>query len=122
MRKVTDKAVSVFLSKDTSEVSISNTVVSVYEIGNGKIEKCMMLHGNAIAYHTFKVYKNGNTTKGKIQLSNRGYTTNTTKERLNGIIATAKGYSQCIYQRDWDWYWDINGTKKPFPCNRLVTL
>jgi hypothetical protein len=119
MRKVTEKTVAVFLQNDTVTMSSGNTVVSVIESGNGKIEKCLLLHGNAIAYNTFKKFKNGKTSKSKIELSNRGWESTTTKERLNGVIQLAKGHEDKIYQKQGVWYWKDG---KEFPFNKLVTL
>ena len=74
----------------------------------------MMYHGNIIALKDRK--------SGAIQITNCGWETNTTKERLNGLIQAVKGHEQKIYQKNFNWYWDIDGVKTEFPYAQYVTL
>jgi len=85
MRKITKLAVQAFIND--KKFNQGNTVVIIEE--NTAI---LSLHGNHIAYKD----KDGN-----IEIANRGYFTNTTKERLNGIPGVN------IQQKDWQWY--LNG-------------
>lgn len=108
MRKVTVATVSAFIAGN--KISMGNTTVSVVD-GH---DVALSLHGHIIALH--------NTKTGEIKINNKGYETNVTKERLNGIISDVCGYSQCIYQRNWAWYWDIDGVKTDFPSAEWVTI
>ena len=89
MRKITKEVVEAFFSwKDYRK---GNTTVCV---AFGRVE--MRLFGHMIAYN--ENFKN----KG-VFITNAGWPTNTTKERLNGILEHM-GISK-IYQKDFAWYW-----------------
>lgn len=80
MRKVTQKAVQAFYNGGN------------FKSGNTEVnDQGYFLHGNKIAY------KSGND----VYISNCGWSTNTTKERLNGL----RGVS--IMQKSGVWY--LNG-------------
>jgi hypothetical protein len=86
MRKITELAAKAFhagydFKKDNTEVVCT---------GN---ERRFYLHGNCIAK---KVIGDG------LYLNHCGWTTPTTKERLNGILAAYR--SAWIYQKDFQWY------------------
>ena len=87
MRKITRNAVNAFMN--ASPFSESNTVVEV--LPNVTI---LRLHGNAIAYRY-------NDPKRTLSITDAGWPTNTTKERLNGI----PGINIC--QHNFIWY--LNG-------------
>ncbi len=80
MRKITEEAVYAF--ERGYQYKRSNTEVT---------SRTFYLHGNKIAKK-----ENGN-----IFISDGGWQSNTTKERLNGILFE-KGLS--IIQRNWNWY------------------
>ena len=84
-RKITEAATRAFFNGD--RFSRSNTTV---RHDNGRSE--LRLHGHLIAIRE----------NGTVQLSDAGWQTNTTKERLNGVLSYL-GKSR-IYQRDWTWY------------------
>jgi hypothetical protein len=93
MRKITSESVSAFLNKKPFRKSN----MSVDSYGN---EFRLQLHGNTIA----KIDELGN-----IWVSNGGWDSHTTKERLNGIPGVR------VHQRNWKWYlngilWDGNFT------------
>ena len=104
MRKITEETAVAFIAGVSKR--ISNTVVKV---NDG--ETALSLHGNVIAIRT----KNG------IEINNKGYTTNTTKERLNGILAYLnKGH---IRQIKYQWYLiSPDGKKSKFPDNEWVKI
>ena len=106
MRKVTEKAVQAFVAG--RNFSQGNTRVSVVD-GH---DVALALHGNVIALL--------DTRTGIVQVNNKGYDTNTTKERLNGVISAFGG--DTIYQKNWEWYRDVNGERVAFPYNKWVTL
>tara|TARA_R100000231_G_C5192436_1_gene124718 strand:- start:40 stop:333 length:294 start_codon:yes stop_codon:yes gene_type:complete len=87
MRKVTQDAVNAFMQH--KKFRRGNTVVSVWK-GYAKL----YLHNNLIAEHHLD---------GRIRISNAGWPTRTTKERLNAIPHVS------IYQRNFQWY--LNGEK-----------
>lgn len=84
MRKITQQAVNAFYNAE--KFSSSNTVVEV--LPNVTILK---LHGNAIAYRY-------NDPENTLSITNCGWFSNTTKERLNAL----KGVS--ISQKKGVWY------------------
>ncbi len=84
-RKITKKAVSKFLSKTPFRKS-NMSVEESYGIYKLK------LHGNTIATID---------ELGVLSVSNAGWSSNTTKERLNGIPGVR------VNQKNWTWY--LNG-------------
>ena len=87
MRKITSEAVSKFLSKTPfrkSNMSVEESY-GVYKL---------KLHGNTIATID---------ELGVLSVSNAGWRSNTTKERLNGIPGVR------VHQRNWNWY--LNGVE-----------
>lgn len=85
MRKITKEAVSKFLSKETfrkSNMSVEESY-GVYKL---------KLHGNTIATID---------ELGVLSVSNAGWASNTTKERLNGIPGVR------VHQKNWNWF--LNG-------------
>jgi len=85
MRKITSEAVDKFLSKTPfrkSNMSVEESS-GVYKL---------KLHGNTIATID---------ELGVLSISNAGWASNTTKERLNGIPGVH------IKQKNWNWY--LNG-------------
>ena len=89
MKKITRQAIEAF--NNSNSFNKSNTVVEVLE--NVTILK---LFGNPIAYKY-------NDPKRTLSITNCGWKTNTTKERLNGIDGVN------IYQKKGIWY--LNGEK-----------
>jgi hypothetical protein len=90
MRKVTENAVKHF--KNLRAFNSSNTRVSIL---NGYATLC--LHDNEIASYYFK-----NAGKNSLIIEDAGWRTNTTKERLNGILEEFDlGY---IHQKNFQWY------------------
>lgn len=98
MRKITELATKAFhagdyFKKDNTEVIIDNN----------NNERRLYLHGHCIAK---KILGDG------LYLNHCGWTTNTTKERLNGILAPYR--SAWIYQKDFNWYIVKNEKEIPF--------
>lgn len=92
MRKITNNAVNAFMSArpNNGNYSESNTKVSAADN-----DVYMYLHGNIIAIRNFDT--------GIIRVSNAGWFSNTTKERLNGLPNVR------IQQKQGKWY--LNGTE-----------
>lgn len=87
MKKITQEAVSAFMNarpfrKQNMTIEVQPNVT------------IMRLHGNPIAYRY-------NDPERTLAISNCGWATNTTKERLNAIPRVR------INQKNWQWY--LNG-------------
>lgn len=93
MRKITKESVNAFLSG--REYKGGNMRVSNLTLMGKAVTNNMYLHGNLIATI--------NPEKTKMLISNRGWFTATTKERLNALPNVR------IVQKNWDWY--LNGKK-----------
>ena len=80
----------------------SNTTVCYNDSSNCS---SVYLHGHQIATlcHETKAVK----------LSSCGYTTNTTKSRLNAILEEVK-YGCRVFQRNWNWFVSYNEDTKDF--------
>ncbi len=96
MRKITEESTRAFnngykFKKSNTEVKVSDKEVRFY------------LHNNCIAK---KVYGDGT------YLSDCGWSTNTTKDRLNGILATYT--NKRIFQKDYIWYLQEGNKVKEF--------
>jgi hypothetical protein len=84
MRKITEEAINSFLSsspysKSNTQVTVSNCTLTI-----------LLLHGNQIAIRIPEI--------GLTLITNAGWFTNTTKERLNGLPGVK------IYQKNYNWY------------------
>lgn len=90
MRKITQQAVEAFICRDTFRSG--NTCVALDSPIGEPETVTMYLHGNAIA----KVNVNG------VWVSCGGWTSTTTKERLNGLLSEL-GLGN-VYQKDYVWY------------------
>lgn len=102
MRKITEQAVNAF--KSGKNFKSGNTEV----VATGNVVM-MYLHGNQIAK---RILVDFNKNKWETLISNAGWITNTTKERLNGLEAG-------IYQKNFFWYWKDG---KDFPNNTFVKI
>ena len=110
MRQITEKTVMVFLSNENTTIKMSDTNVTCVD---GK-DKALYLHGSIIAMRNIKT--------GVVKLNNKGYTTNTTKERLNGILELLNRSEDKIYQTQGSWFWGNKKDKREYPYNTWVTL
>ena len=98
MRKITKEAVDKFLSK----TPFRKSNMSVEEIGG--VYK-LKLHGNTIATID---------ELGVLSVSNAGWATNTTKERLNGIPGVR------VHQKNWNWF--LNGVEWDGSWKRISVI
>lgn len=85
MRQITSDSINAFLNRKT----FTRQNMKVREM-NGKFY--LKLHNNIIAVLN---------PEGTLQITNAGWQSNTTKERLNGLPNVS------IYQKNWVWY--LNG-------------
>jgi hypothetical protein len=98
MRKITKEAVNKFLSREPfrkSNMSVEESY-GVYKL---------KLHGNTIATID---------ELGVLSVSNAGWASNTTKERLNGLPNVR------IHQKNWNWY--LNGNQWNGEWTRVGTV
>lgn len=89
MRKITDQAQKAFWSNGYFKQD--NTKVDIKPIPHGRYEITMSLHNNPIATRS----------NGFLTISSCGWGTNTTKERLNGVL---KRLGWQIRQHKGEWY------------------
>ena len=94
MRKITKKTVKSFY--EGKPVKIDNTEVKVTD---EKVE--FYLFRNKIAWRDKKNAR-------AITITNCGYQTATTKERLNGLLMN---FNSSIFQKNWSWYISHNGSE-----------
>lgn len=108
MRKVTEKMANALKAQRATHSGNDAVTVSYEQSPDGEVLVARAyLHGNNIA-----TYGNGLLT-----LNDCGWQTNTTKERLNGILDTF-GISGGISQRDYQWYFvDGHWTNTPTDSN-----
>ena len=97
-RKITKESVNAFLMRKT------------FSKGNMKVDECygqyrLRLHNNVIA-----VLDEFNM----LSISNAGWSSNTTKERLNGLPNVR------INQKNWNWY--LNGVEWNGEWTRIGTI
>jgi len=89
MRKITEESVDAFMN--ARKFKKSNMEIEV--LPNVTV---MRLHGNPIAFRY-------NDPERTLSITDAGWSSNTTKERLNGIPNVS------IQQKNWEWY--LNGQK-----------
>jgi len=93
MRKITEQAVNAF--KAGGNFKGSNTIVETRQD-----ETFLYLHGNMIAHSYTVKEKEGEVQK--LFISTCGWESNTTKERLNGVLSAFN--LPTIYQENWTWF------------------
>ena len=93
MRKITQQAVEAF--NNAKSFKKSNTQIRVIKQNDGGYLVLFELYGNVIARRE--------TWNGRTFITNAGWQSNTTKERLNGLAGVS------IAQQNWEWY--LNGKK-----------
>lgn len=96
MRKITEQSVRAFL--DGQVFNSGNMNVSVVD---GDVH--LYLHGNLIARKFTVPGGFGVEDSVRIEIRDAGWQSNTTKERLNGLLDTM-GARMHIYQRNFEWF------------------
>ena len=100
MRKIEQQMNRAIVNKN--DWSNSNTFVSYNESTNCST---VVLHRTAIA-----VYDHNTNA---LKLNSGGYTTNTTKSRLNAILQGIIGCAS-VYQKNWNWFLNYNNVTHNF--------
>lgn len=95
MRKITQESVTQFMSSEfidwkKSNMSVEKTHSSLYSY------TYLYLHGNCIAHRIVD-----NLGDEKIEISNAGWFSTTTKERLNGIRGVSIQQKKGIWYLNW---------------------
>ena len=72
----------------------------------------VVLHRTAIA-----VYDHKNEA---LKLNSGGYTSNTTKSRLNAILSEIF-VGACVYQKNWNWFFNYNNQTYDFFDGMIIT-
>ena len=105
MRKVTRTIARAFYCGDSESC------------GNTRTDgKSVWLHGNKIAFKD---------EDGNLHITNAGYETNVTKERLNGLLELGNfpGWpSPRIFAKNFRWHLELSGSFVKFPCNVWVSV
>jgi hypothetical protein len=105
MRKISREVISAFLAGKSKKVG------NTYSSGN-----CLYLHGNQIA----------SNVNGAIRIFDGGWSSNTTKERLNALLQLMKYESyemvaDCVFQKNFQWFLQYNnGDKTNFQNGTIV--
>ena len=116
MRKITQQASKAFWNGKPYKKS--NTEVRTYVhkrgLGGRMIVVELVLHGHTIAWRQHN----------SLMITNCGYTTNVTKERLNGILSYVsvpspwsntpdyKSSTPSIVQHNYEWYISVDGCRR----------
>jgi hypothetical protein len=97
MRKIESQMVNAI--KSNKDFKVANTEVT----NEGNVSR-VFLHGNQIA------------TIGEnfIQLFDGGWQTTTTKSRLNAILSEFGMTGECVFQKNFNWFVNYNGSPIPF--------
>jgi len=107
MRKIEQQMNRAIVNKN--DWSNSNTNV---EYNSSTDCSTVVLHRTAIA-----VYDHKNEA---LKLNSGGYTTNTTKSRLNAILSEIF-VGACVYQKNWDWFFNYNNQTHNFFDGMIIT-
>lgn len=94
---------------DLRSWSQDNTDV-VPNIGNDNATVSVYLHGNLIA----------ELGDNYITLYDGGWQTNTTKSRLNAILAENGVGNEHVFQRDYQWFISYDGKVEPFVSGMTI--
>ena len=97
MRKIELQMIAAI--KDSKDLKVANTeVISCTNVSD------VYLHGHLIA-------RIGETW---IELFDGGYQTKTTKSRLNAILSAFGMDGECVFQKNFQWFVNYNGSPIPF--------
>lgn len=103
------------MKKVTFEAALALRTARRYNSGNTRVENAagvgrMYLHGNLIARY--------DRERRRLELLNGGWNSNTTKERLNGILSLFAPHFS-IVQRDFIWYVRDARDEKYLPLDKM---
>ncbi len=99
MRKI-ERLMNAAIVEGKRDWKLANTVVQTDDNGVARV----FLHGNQIA----------EIGEGFIQMWDGGWQSVTTKSRLNAILAENGLPGERVFQKDFEWFVNMNGTTIPF--------
>jgi hypothetical protein len=91
MRDITLESVHAFLNAKKFKKSNMEVITTSHESN-------LYYHNNLIARKDLQT--------GKIHITNCGWETNTTRDRLNGVLILSRSNLDLIRQKNWVWYLD----------------
>ena len=105
MRQITKDATRAFYGGKPFKRDNTEVITDRKRFAGMEITSAMLLHGHPIARIVME-----SENRRRLEVTNAGYETSTTKERLNGVICHICPALR-LYQKDFEWYW---GTGVPF--------
>lgn len=75
------------------------------------------IEGNTKKYYLWNSLLFWNDSENIYYFSGRGWSSNTTKSRLNQILGSF--FNAGIYQKNWSWFLDWNGKKYPIDSENI---
>ena len=102
---------------------VTRTIVEAFYSGVAKASGNTCTDGNNIWLHGNKIAEKDEL--GNLLITNAGFETNVTKERLNGLLELG-GFvpfpAPHIYQKKFTWYLSVGQRTLEFPCNGWVSV
>ena len=102
---------------------VTRTIVEAFYRGESKACGNTVTDGNNIWLHDNKIAKKDEF--GNLLITNAGFETNVTKERLNGLLKLGnfpQWPSPYIYQKNFTWYLAVGQHTLEFPCDKWVNV
>ena len=102
---------------------VTRTIVEAFYSGVAKSCGNTCTDGNNIWLHDNKIAEKDEL--GNLHITNAGFETNVTKERLNGLLELGnfpQWPSPHIYQKNFTWYLSVGQRTLEFPCNGWVSV
>ena len=89
-------------------------------VKNLSCRDCVEVDGNTKKYYLWDNLIFWNNDDGIYYFSGRGYSSLTTKSRLNAVLRNF--FNASITQKNWCWFLDWNGKKYPVDCGSVFML
>ena len=102
---------------------VTRTIVEAFYRGESKACGNTVTDGNNIWLHENKIAEKDE--HGNLLITNAGFETNVTKERLNGLLKLGNfphWPSPYIYQKNLTWYLAVGQHIFEFPCDKWVNV
>ena len=102
---------------------VTRTIVEAFYSGVAKACGNTCTDGNNVWLHGNKIAEKDSL--GNLYISNAGFETNVTKERLNGLLKLGnfpQWPSPYIYQKNFTWYLAVGQHTLEFPCDKWVNV
>ncbi|SVD06445.1 uncharacterized protein METZ01_LOCUS359299 [marine metagenome] len=102
---------------------VTRTIAEAFFSGVAKASGNTCTDGDNVWLHGNKIAEKDEF--GNLYISNAGWKSNTTKERLNGLLELGN-FQQFpvphIFQKNFKWFLSISKTVVPFPSNEFVSV